>query len=201
MPEPEGSRKRNSEAVVLPPKLRMQVADAPMLSVVVAPNAFTVVAVVLSRAKVVDAVVSDVVILGLVPNTSTPVPVSSVMAAARLADDGVPSQVATLAPNDVMPVPPLATGSAVPERVTAKVPVVVTGLPVTLRKDGTDIATLVTDPLPPDGVAHVPLPHQKVVPLAPVPEFKLPTGRLPLTSAARFTVLHVGAPAALPCRT
>ena len=50
---------------------------------------------------------------------------------------------------DVCPVPPLATGSAVPERETASVPDVVMGLPETERKDGTDIATLVTEPEPP----------------------------------------------------
>jgi hypothetical protein len=32
---------------------------------------------------------------------------------------------------------------------------------------------------PPLGVAHVPSPRQKVVPDAPVPEFKLATGKLP----------------------
>ena len=47
-----------------------------------------------------------VVRLGLVANTSDPVPVSSVTAAARLADDGVPSQVATPDPKEVRPVPP-----------------------------------------------------------------------------------------------
>lgn len=50
------------------------------------------------------------VITGVVANTSEPDPVSSVTAAARFAEDGVPSHVATPAPNEVIPVPPLATG-------------------------------------------------------------------------------------------
>jgi hypothetical protein len=47
----------------------------------------------------------------------------------------------------VPPVPPLATGSAVPERVTANVPDPVIGEPATDRNEGTDIATDVTVPL------------------------------------------------------
>lgn len=56
-------------------------------------------------------------------NTSAPVPVSSVTAAARLALEGVPRKVATPEPRLVIPVPPLATG---------RVPVtpVVSGKPV-----------------------------------------------------------------------
>ena len=53
--------------------------------------------------------------LGEALNTSAPLPVSSVTAAARFALDGVPSQVATPAPSDVMPVPPLPTGTT-PDR-------------------------------------------------------------------------------------
>ena len=52
-----------------------------------------------------------VVRVGEVANTSEPEPVSSVIAEARFADDGVPSQVATPVPNEVIPVPPFATGS------------------------------------------------------------------------------------------
>ena len=48
--------------------------------------------------------------VGLVAKTSAPEPVSLVTAAARLAEDGVPRNVATPAPRDVIPVPPLATG-------------------------------------------------------------------------------------------
>jgi hypothetical protein len=49
----------------------------------------------------------------------------------------------------VAPVPPLATGSAVPEREIASVPELVIGLPVTDRKAGTVAATEVTVPVPP----------------------------------------------------
>ena len=47
---------------------------------------------------------------------------------------------------DVAPVPPLATGKAVPLKVTANVPDEVIGLPETDKKEGTVIATLVTVP-------------------------------------------------------
>jgi len=46
------------------------------------------------------------------------------------------------------PVPPLATGNAVPEYVIANVPEVVIGEPEMLKILGTVAATLVTDPLP-----------------------------------------------------
>jgi hypothetical protein len=56
-------------------------------------------------------------------------------------------------PRVVRPVPPFATGSAVPERVIASVPDEVIGEPDMERNSGTDAATEVTDP--PDTVAHV----------------------------------------------
>jgi hypothetical protein len=43
--------------------------------------------------------------------TNAPLPVSSVTAALRFAELGVPRKVATPVPNEVMPVPPLETGS------------------------------------------------------------------------------------------
>ena len=49
--------------------------------------------------------------VGELAKTNDPVPVSSVTAVARFADDGVPSHVATPEPNEVIPVPPFATGS------------------------------------------------------------------------------------------
>jgi len=49
----------------------------------------------------------------------------------------------------VTPVPPLATGSAVPDNVTANVPLEVIGEPPIDKNVGTDIATLVTVPLAP----------------------------------------------------
>jgi hypothetical protein len=51
--------------------------------------------------------------VGLVANTNDPVPVSSVTAANKFALDGVPKNVATPLPKDVMPVPPCATDSGV----------------------------------------------------------------------------------------
>ena len=48
--------------------------------------------------------------VGSVANTREPEPVSSVRAVAKLADDGVPKNVATPVPKLVIPVPPLATG-------------------------------------------------------------------------------------------
>jgi hypothetical protein len=58
--------------------------------------------------------------LGAVAKTSEPDPVSSVIAAARFALDGVPSHVATPVPSEVMPVPPLATGRAEPRESEAR---------------------------------------------------------------------------------
>jgi hypothetical protein len=49
--------------------------------------------------------------VGDVANTSAPEPVSSVTAAARLEDEGVPKNVATPVPSEVIPVPPFATGN------------------------------------------------------------------------------------------
>lgn len=57
-----------------------------------------------------------------------------------------PSKLAWAAPLVVAPVPPLATGKAVPERPIAIVPELVMGDPLTDRKVGTLTATLVTDP-------------------------------------------------------
>ena len=47
-------------------------------------------------------------IVGAVPNTKEPVPVSSVTAANKFAEDGVPKNVATPVPKEVIPVPPEA---------------------------------------------------------------------------------------------
>jgi hypothetical protein len=52
-----------------------------------------------------------VVKVGLSVNATVPVPASSVNAAARFAEVGVSRNVATPVPSDVIPVPPLATGS------------------------------------------------------------------------------------------
>jgi len=76
------------------------------------------------------------------------------------------------------------------------VPVVVTVPPVS----GALKVMLVTVPLP-GGAAHVPSPRQKVEPEAAVPEFKLVTGKFPVTSVVSATAPKVGAPPALPCST
>lgn len=55
--------------------------------------------------------------------------------------------------------------------------------------------------LPPEGVAQVPSPRQNVLDEAPVPLFRLPTGRLPVTSVASDTAEKLGFPEALPCST
>jgi hypothetical protein len=78
---------------------------------------------------------------------------------AKFPEDGVPSAGVTNAglvasttlpdPVEVVaPVPPLATGKAVPDKLIAKVPELVIGLPATLKNAGTEAATLVTEPTP-----------------------------------------------------
>ncbi len=66
------------------------------------------------KTKVVGVPRLGVTKVGEVAKTAEPVPVSSVKAAARFADDGVPRKVATPLPKDVIPVPPEATGRAEP---------------------------------------------------------------------------------------
>jgi hypothetical protein len=118
--------------------------------------------------------------VGEVAKTKEPVPVSSVTAEAKLADDGVPKKVATPVPKDVIPVPPLATG---------KVPVtpVVRGRPVKF------VATPEAG-VPNAGVTNVgefdntvePVPVELVTPVPP-----LATGRVPVISAVeRVTASH-----------
>lgn len=81
-------------------------------------------------------------------------------------------------PAEVAAVPPLATGKAVPERVTANVPAEVIGDPLIERKEGTVMATEVTVPVPAED--QVPSPRQKVEEEAPVPELRLFTDRFPV---------------------
>lgn len=81
---------------------------------------------------------------------------------------------------DVAFVPPLATGNAVPEYDSVNVPLVVTGLLVTVKMLGALNPTLVTVPEP-DGDAQVPSPRQNVLDDALVPPFRLDTGKLPVT--------------------
>ena len=72
-------------------------------------------------------------------------------------DRVVPLEVKTCptVPTAVRPVPPLVVGRAVPERVIARVPLVVIGDPETERKAGTVCETEVTVPNPKvPGVCH-----------------------------------------------
>ena len=63
------------------------------------------------------------------------------------------------------------------------------GLETTPPNPATDPVAIARadDPLPAEGVAHVPSPRQKVVPEALVPLFKLVTGRFPATCEERLT--------------
>jgi hypothetical protein len=54
------------------------------------------------------------------------------------------------------------------------------------------------EPPPPAGVAHEPSPRQNVVAEAEVPEFKLVTGRLPVTCVAKLTPDNVPPNVKLP---
>jgi hypothetical protein len=80
----------------------------------------------------------------------------------------------------VTPVPPLATGSAVPEYARVNVPLLVTGLLVTVNIAGADNPTELTVPPAPAGTAHFPSPLQNVVPDAEVPPLRFATGRFPV---------------------
>jgi len=88
--------------------------------------------------------------VGDVAKTNDPDPVSSVTAAARFALHGVSSQVATPVPNDVIPVPPLATASVpasvmVPEDVIGPPEVV---KPVVPPDTATDVTVPPPEPAP-----------------------------------------------------
>lgn len=95
----------------------------------------------------------------------TPVVKGKPVALVSTAEDGVPRAgvtneglvASTTLPDPVevvAPVPPLATGKAVPDKLIAKVPELVIGLPATLKNAGTEAATLVTVPV----VLEVPAP-------------------------------------------
>jgi hypothetical protein len=122
----------NATADVPLPKITLfavsVVAPVPPLATATVPVTFAAVPVVfwfsvgnVQLAKLPDAGVPNagVTNVGLVANTKDPEPVSSVTAAARFALDGVPKNVATPAPKEVKPVPPLATGR-VPDTWVAK---------------------------------------------------------------------------------
>jgi hypothetical protein len=107
----------------------------------------------------------------------------------------VPPVITEYAVKLVSPVPPLETGSAEPERVTARVPELVIGEPEIDKNDGTVSATEVTVPeVAPGGAAHVPSALKKFTeppPLKGARPFKVEvkTGRIALTCA---TVRSIG---------
>ena len=70
------------------------------------------------------------------------------------------------------PEPPFATGKAIPDRVTAKVPLEVIGEPVTDKNAGTVMATEVTVP-PAAGVAEIVIPPAVLLMLTLVPAVKV----------------------------
>ena len=97
--------------VTIPPKKFTLLAASPMsmVSVLSAVNAVTF-AIFISNAAAVDLIPNEVIpvcvppaMVGEVPNTADPVPVSSVKAAAKLALDGVAKNVATFVPKPLTP--------------------------------------------------------------------------------------------------
>ena len=98
----------------------------------------------------VPSVIEDVKV-GVVANTSGPEPVSSVTAAAKLAEDGVARNVATLAPR---PLTPVLIGSPVqldnvPLEGVPNAPPLTTNAPAVPTLTANAVATLVPSPLTP----------------------------------------------------
>ena len=126
----------------------------------VKPDAVPVIFVPINAEGVPKAGVTSV---GLVANTLAPLPVSSVKAAAKLAEEGVAKNVATFAPK---PLTPVLIGSPV-----ALVKVAEVGVPKTgVIKVGLVEST--TEPVPVETVT-------------PVPPFT--TGSVPVTLVAKLT--------------
>jgi len=127
------------------------------------------------------------------PKDGTPaaLPCRTVVVVPRL-----PSVCEPCEPDPTMMALAVRDAALVTQVVQPTVPVVVTVPPVR----GELNVMLVTVPLP-GGAAHVPSPRQNVVALALVPEFKLVTGKFPVTSVESATAPNVGAPPALPCST
>ena len=140
--------------------------------------------------------------VGVVPNTNAPVPVSPVTAAAKLADDGVPKNVATPVPRLVIPVPPRLAGSVpvVPPsigRPVALVKVADDGVPSagvtsvglvdsTTLPDPVDVVT----PVPPLATGSVPV--TPVLSGSPVQLVKVPEEGVPSTGVVRVGLANVG---------
>jgi len=139
--------------------------------------------------------------VGLVANTRAPEPVSSVIALAKLALDGVPNNVATPVPKEVMPVPPLATGKVpvTPVDRGNPVPLVNTtaeGVPrLGVVKTGlVDNTTLpvpveVVTPVPPLATGNVPV--TPVVNGKPVALVRVPDAGVPRTGAVKVGLVRV----------
>lgn len=112
--------------------------------------------------------------VGLVANTSAPEPVSSVTAAAKLALEGVPRNVATPVPRLVIPVPPFATGS----------------VPVTPVVRGKPVAFV--------NVAEAGVPNAGVTSVGLVANTKAPEPVSSVTAAAKFALEGVPRNVATP---
>ena len=101
----------------------------------------------------------------------------------------------------VWPVPPLATGSAVPDSENASVPDVVIGEPVTDRNDGTVAATLVTEPEPvPTPTPLMKRPVALIVPAPCAPAVGAPIWMPAALVSAVMSALLPDAAAAMPER-
>ena len=107
----------------------------PITMFVAAPKAFTVVAVVLNNAIVELPAMMEVVKVGEVAKVSAPLPVSSVIAAARFVDDGVARNVATPVPKSELRtsetavfVPFLKDGIPLPSEYQAERPAIRVGV-------------------------------------------------------------------------
>jgi hypothetical protein len=109
--------------------------------------------------------------VGDVAKTRDPDPVSSVTAAAKFADEGVPNHVATPEPREVIPVPPLPAGN----------------VPVTFVVRFTKVVEVL--PVPPLAIGRVPVTFvvrlTKVVEVLPVPPLAI--GSVPVTFVVRLT--------------
>lgn len=127
--------------------------------------------------------------VGEVANTKAPEPVSSVTAAAKLADEGVPKKVATPAPKLVIPVPPLATGNVpvtpvVKGRPVAFVSVTLVGVP-RIGVTSVGLVAKTREPVPVSSVTAVARLAEDGVPrnvAIPVPKLVMPVP--PLATAS-----------------
>ena len=144
------------------------------------------------------APITGVTSVGDVANTRAPEPVSSVTAAARLADEGVPRKVATLAPR---PDTPVLIG-----RPVALVRVADEGVP---RAGVTSVGEVLstTEPVPVDEVTPVPPLATARVPATVTTPCVAALGVRPVVpkpmevTATPVAAPHDGAPPVLPTRT